>query len=150
MMCDPTLPKCPLGCQPLVTDLFVSCKAVCLPDGYFYDPLWYYKGCWNDNFEDVVVGVERCGCNSAFTLRNAGSLVVLAAASIAVLFLQGLILQCHLNPTSFPFLWAVYINCRYLFVGIHFNFNPTIFSFQYVCDALLETYYRVGFIIILI
>jgi hypothetical protein len=87
MMCDPTLNVCPVGCQGLVNELFKDCEGVCLPDGYFFDPLWYYKGCFKEHKVAVTVGVNRCGCDSAFSTLQAGGAfsLVLGACVVAVL-----------------------------------------------------------------
>jgi len=92
MMCDPTTPVCAVGCQGLVDELFKDCNGVCLPDGYFYDPLWTYKGCWKDHREEVLVGVNRCGCDSAFSImQSGGSLSVVLAATVLVVLAQALL-----------------------------------------------------------
>ena len=38
MDCDPALPRCSSGCQGLVKDLYYNCDAICLPQGYYFNP----------------------------------------------------------------------------------------------------------------
>lgn len=92
MQCDPTQDVCPVGCQALVNHLFQDCAGVCLPDGYFFDPKWQYDGCWKDHFEQVMIGVNRCGCNSAFSMLQSGSrLTFVVIVSVLVVVVQVLL-----------------------------------------------------------
>ncbi len=85
--CDPTIGTCVLNCQQLINTLYSDCDGVCLPDGYYFDPSLFFlftnfvyftpfhsllfhlefqlSGCWDDVSVQILVSVERCGCNSA-------------------------------------------------------------------------------------
>ncbi|OQS05930.1 sporangia induced hypothetical protein, partial [Thraustotheca clavata] len=65
MSCDPTYPKCPLKCQPLINTLYRDCDGVYSPPGLFFDPASQISGYWGGQINRTRVAVERCGCNHA-------------------------------------------------------------------------------------
>lgn len=66
MSCDPALADCFFNCQDLIDKVYTSCKDVCLPDGYYFDPLSTIDGCFENNRGIMKIKFERCGCNSAY------------------------------------------------------------------------------------
>lgn len=82
MMCDPALPECNAGCQLLIDNMYHLCNEQCLPPAYFFDPQMTLAGCFQDNLDAIKIKVERCGCNSASSLRGLQSLLVTAAFTL--------------------------------------------------------------------
>ena len=68
--CDPATNECNPGCQILIDGLYHVCSGMCLPDGYFFDPESNLEGCFNNVKSEFKIGVERCGCNSGFSLQS--------------------------------------------------------------------------------
>jgi len=113
MGCDPAQPSCSLGCQKLINKLYENCDEVCLPYGYYFDPRkiivvipfvslsisplsdlfcacyseWDLEGCWKDNLKKIKIKVERCGCNSAFSVLKSTSSLFLIFITTLVVFL---------------------------------------------------------------
>ena len=85
--CDPAIEYCAYGCQELVDTLYLNCDEMCLPDGYYYDSAFNIEGCWNEAKPQVKIGVERCGCDAAFSLQPSALLVTCLILLLSLLLL---------------------------------------------------------------
>lgn len=85
MRCDPTQPICPQNCQNLINNLYTNCENVCLPDGYFFDPLNEYFGCFEENSQNILIGVQRCGCNNSNKIFNFNFLILILIFFIIII-----------------------------------------------------------------
>ena len=93
LSCDPTLGKCPAGCQIFIEKLWRFCRGVTLPDGTYYDPRLSVTGTWDDEVDKLmIIEANRCGCDPAMSLfKNMSLLKVLiinVSISAGILFLM--------------------------------------------------------------
>ena len=98
-----------------VNYLYYACDGVCLPDGYYFDPrqflslfislfhshppylltcdskltflvAQYLYGCWQTVLPEIKIAVERCGCNSSFSLSRSTSLAIVMIGMLLIYF----------------------------------------------------------------
>jgi len=85
LSCDPTLGKCPAGCQIYIEKLWRFCRGVQLPDGLYFDPRLSVSGTWDNEADKLmIIEANRCGCNPAMSFLKNLSLIKVVIINVSI------------------------------------------------------------------